>query len=247
MKLISLNIEGNKHFDRVLPFIEGENADVICIQEIFENDIERFLAFGYTSTFLPMTIKPVDGISQIQGIAMCTRIPQKNIQQYYYSNDFEEIPTFNKNDINNTVMHGVILSDFEFKGSTFTIGTTHFTWTPAGESPCLEQQTDLDSFLLKIKEYAPHVMCGDFNIPRNINSLYQKLIQNYSDAIPSHYTSSLDKNLHRLGITPDAIRLFETFMVDYVFTQKPYIPKDVRLAFGISDHAAVVATIERMN
>lgn len=247
MKLISLNIEGNIHFDRIIPFLENERPDVICVQEIFEADMERFTALGYTGTFLPMTQKDLNGTLSLLGIASFSRTEHTTTQSFYYSEPNKGIPIFNKNDIPNSVAYGVILADVSIDGQTFTIGTTHFTWTPNGENPGPEQQTYIKTFIAEMENKKPHVMCGDFNIPRHKSALYPKLIESYTDAVPAHYTSSLDKNIHRLGDSPDAARLFEEFMVDYVFTQSPYVASDVRLEFGISDHAAVVATIEKID
>lgn len=41
MKLISLNIEGDKHLDKIIKFLEKEKADVFCFSEIFEEDIKH--------------------------------------------------------------------------------------------------------------------------------------------------------------------------------------------------------------
>ena len=91
----------------------------------------------------------------------------------------------------------------------------------------------------------PHVFCGDFNIPRGHNVLYETLTTRYTDSVPATYASSLDKNIHRKGDDISRAHLFTSFMVDYVFTQKPYQAENVRLEFGISDHAAVVADVLR--
>lgn len=37
--------------------------------------------------------------------------------------------------------------------------------------------------------------------------------------------------------------IFEEYMVDYIFTQSPYWADNVKLKFGVSDHAAVIAEI----
>ena len=42
MKLISLNIEGDKHLDdKILPFFDKEKPDVLCLQEVFAKDIQK--------------------------------------------------------------------------------------------------------------------------------------------------------------------------------------------------------------
>ncbi len=73
--------------------------------------------------------------------------------------------------------------------------------------------------------------------------LYPRLVRDYRDEMPAGIRSSLDPGRHRLGSDPDKQDLFETFLVDYVLTRPPYRARDVRLAFGVSDHAAVMAEI----
>ena len=56
IKLITLNIEGDKHFNSVLPFLQEQNADVVCLQEVFELDLDLFIdALGGHITFTPLT------------------------------------------------------------------------------------------------------------------------------------------------------------------------------------------------
>ena len=38
MKLISLNIELNRRYKTVLPFLKREKPDIICLQEVLEED-----------------------------------------------------------------------------------------------------------------------------------------------------------------------------------------------------------------
>jgi endonuclease/exonuclease/phosphatase family metal-dependent hydrolase len=125
----------------------------------------------------------------------------------------------------------------------YSIGTTHFTWTPDGDKPGFGQRADMKVFMEIVKKLPSHIMCGDFNIPRHHNALYENLTEIYTDTIPEKYKSSLDKTLHRIGHLPEKQTLFNDYMVDYVFTQPPYKASDVHLEFKLSDHAAVVATI----
>ncbi len=39
MKLISINIEINRHYDTVLNFLKKEKPDVVCLQEVLEDDL----------------------------------------------------------------------------------------------------------------------------------------------------------------------------------------------------------------
>ena len=38
LKLVSTNIEGNRHLDKILPFLQKSKADVICLQEVYLPD-----------------------------------------------------------------------------------------------------------------------------------------------------------------------------------------------------------------
>lgn len=243
MKLISINIEQNKHFEHVIPFIERELPDVLCIQELFRSDFHRFTELGYTGTFLPMRFLITNGAQEEMGIALFSRIKTKNIHTFYYSGDDGKALPFVSENLPNSGKRGVIFADVLENNQVFKVGTTHFTWTPDALRPCQKQSKDLESFLSRIATTDPHIICGDFNIPRNVNSLYDSLKKTYTDTIPLQYKTSLDKVLHRCGPQAEKSHLFEKYMVDYVFTQPPYVATDVRLAFGLSDHAALVATI----
>jgi exonuclease III len=247
MKLISLNIERNKHLERVLPFLKKEDADIVCLQEIYESNLPLFEVLGYTSSFLPMTLMEVSSTDEKMGVAiLCRNTKQQQVTSFYYSKEFTEIPKYIQSGTDSSIMHGALFAECSIDGKTFLVGTTHFTWTPIGDRPSDRQKAHMGTFLDKIKTIKQHLMCGDFNIPRLKNPLYEKLILNYTDSIPLSFTSSLDKNLHKAGDVPEAAELFESYMVDYVFTQSPYVASDVRLEFGVSDHAAVVATIEKI-
>ena len=102
----------------------------------------------------------------------------------------------------------------------------------------------LDAFLSYIETLDAHVMCGDFNIPRlsSIHSM-KSLLNTIPIQFPFHMRRASTQHFIAMVESPDKRQMFESFMVDYVFTQPPYTAHGVRLEFGISDHAAVVATI----
>jgi len=55
LKLVSLNIEGSKHLDLVLSFLEREAPDVVCVQELFESDAPLFESrLGMEHAFAPI-------------------------------------------------------------------------------------------------------------------------------------------------------------------------------------------------
>jgi|GEM_PF-5115909 hypothetical protein len=36
IRFVSLNIERSKHLDLVIPFLQAQNADVVCLQELMD-------------------------------------------------------------------------------------------------------------------------------------------------------------------------------------------------------------------
>ena len=74
-----------------------------------------------------------------------------------------------------------------------------------------------------------------------------RLSARYEDAIPNSYVTSLDSTFHRGYQNPVEVKNVARFMVDYLFLSKKYAASGVRLQFGLSDHAAIVASIDVRN
>jgi len=238
MKLISLNLEGKRHFNTAFPFLKKESADVLCLMEA-PRDLEPWLAAqGYFVTFAPMAIKDQDDLQFETGVLFASKHKHSS-ETFYYHQPTTDIVHYDKNNKRNTISHPVIFASID----GFHIATTHFTWNPFGETADQYQTTDLKSLLQYLRTKPAHLLCGDFNIPRKYNSLYQEICTHYTDTIPAFYESSLDAKYHRARNNPQLQKLFRDFMVDYLFTQHPHKASDVRLQFGISDHAAIVAIV----
>ncbi len=240
MKLISLNVEGITHLDKVLPFLETERADVLCLQEAPEQLAVPLSKLGYQTTFAPMDIRQSGQEAFTEGILLASRLPSSARSEYYHR-PTEAIVPIDVTNVPGTVARAVIIASV----GDYTIATTHFTWSPRGEIASPEQQANMAALLETLAPLPPHILCGDFNIPRQHNPLYTNLTEHYTDTIPAQYKSSLDASLHRHGKNPELKFLFDSFMVDYLFTKGPYSAKNVTLRFGISDHAAVIAHLTK--
>lgn len=248
MKLVSLNIEGNKHLARVLPFIEREKPDVLCLMEVQEPDVRRFSELGYETFFKPMMVRTVSEKPVKEGLLYCTKkeaVAVESRRTYYLVDESGAIQDYDESLEYLGVNSVCIVGDVTFEGNTYTLGTVHFTWTPHGSSPSPMQYRSMDRLLGALAGEKPHVMCGDFNIPRGKSPLYETLTDRYTDAIPRSYASSLDPTLHKLAGRKDREEVITSFMVDYVFTQTPYRAEDVRLEFDLSDHAGIIATVRK--
>lgn len=242
MKLISLNLEGNRHLHTALPFLEAESADVVCLMEAARDIQPWLIERGYVITFAPMTVKEQDGQRFESGTVLASK-QEHTAEVFYYHLSADEITHYDKQNKRGTIAHPVLFTSI----GEFNVATTHFTWNPVGETADQHQTTDLTKLLAYLHTKPSHILCGDFNIPRNYNALYEEILKQYTDTIPASYNSSLDANHHRFGTNPDLQKLFNHFMVDYIFTQSPYIVSDVRLQFDVSDHAAVIAEVTRQN
>ncbi|MEZ4195323.1 MAG: endonuclease/exonuclease/phosphatase family protein [Candidatus Paceibacterota bacterium] len=240
-KLISLNVEGKKHYDLILPFISQEKPDVLALMEATRETESWLQNQGYQTTYAPITLKSDDGANYEIGLLFASQHLHTAVTHYYHYPNPEGMVLADRNNIYNTVANPVILAKVKELG--INVATTHFTWSPQGEVADLNQTTSLKALLTFLKNQSPHILCGDFNIPRFQNSLYDELTKYYTDTIPKDYASSLDRERHRLGNIPTHNNLFKSFMVDYLFTQPPYKASNVRLQFGVSDHAAVLADI----
>lgn len=244
MKLISLNIEGGRNEELSLPFIEKEDADVVCLMEAPEFWCEKLEVLGYHTTFAPMqlrnnSVRP----AFVEGIILASKNPYQSTTEYYHGSETSITQELHR--AADTVSRPVIIAEIEHESQTYTVATTHMSVTLDG-TPNEHQRDCVAKLLTTMEQHEPHIICGDFNMPRGVNDLYEEVTKRYTDAIPAHYTSSLDRNIHRMGNDPGLnAPIFDTFMVDYIFTQTPYTAKDVRLEFNLSDHAGVVATIDK--
>ncbi len=239
MKLVSLNIEGNTHLSNVRSFLQTQQADVVCLMEAPENFSYWLKSVGYTVTFAPTTMRTDTSGTFTEGVMLASK--QKHTAQCrYYHQPQPSIVHLDTTNPHHTVARAVIIAHV----ASCTIATTHFTWTPNGYKPDTEQTTTLETLFNILAPITPHYLVGDFNIPRYHNPLYEKLTTLYVDTIPPSYGSSLDKSLHRLGNSTDTEFLFTDFMVDYLLASPSLAVRDVELVFGISDHAAITATLE---
>ena len=243
MRLVSLNIEANLHYDTVLPFLKESKADVICLQEVLEEDFEYLKnELGGEGKFTPwgFSHSPRERYKDFYGKTYGVAIFSKEIVDsghIFYWGEEEYIKT----PIDKFVENIETLRSYSFtwvdieaeNGNIYKVVTTHFPVTKEGESSP-HQLEILPSFFKNLNSLGDFVLCGDFNAPRG-NKTFSEIAARYKDVIPKEYETSIDQNLHRnKGIM---------FMVDGLFLTPKYTAENVVLVDGVSDHMAVVATI----
>ncbi len=248
-KLVTVNIEGDKHLERVRPFLAEENPDIVCLQEAFRDDVQDLLGSEFQIEFLPMCLKErMDGSLSQWGVAVATRAPAHSVIREYYHQPTTALVPYDGITIHtkrNTIWQGVVGVVVADGAETLTVFSTHFTWTPDGASNEY-QASDMKGLLSFLETQPPHVLCGDFNIPRKQNELYPILASHYSDHVPQEYETSMYLPLHRTKDDPIEGPRVASFMVDYILsTPGAYSIPPAVMQCNMSDHCALIATIEK--
>lgn len=251
MKLISINIEFNKHTRTVLDFLKRETADVICIQELLEEEFNFykkelslegvFQPFNYVCHHIDSKLT-YDTTSELKGKRYGVAILTKNIIKsgcvFYEGEEKNILKPFDEYIFDEKLQNNKALIWVDTKIDdkvTFRFITTQLPVTLEGEVTNY-QLAIINSMLSHLEELGEFVLCGDMNAPRGCKS-FALIAEKYKDNIPLKYKTSIDQNLHRVkGIQ---------FMVDGLFTTNAYKTSNVRLQDGISDHMAVIAEISK--
>lgn len=237
LKLITLNIEGDKHLGDVENFLSEQKADIVCLQEVFAADVARLeVAAAGRATFAPMQVVDVENQYNIAprgewGLAMITPHDHLPVMSYYYRGRPDVLPSFSDPLSANRMLQATAI---DFGKEKFTIAHTHFTWSAQGKASD-EQKQDL----IKLKEilngFEDLILCGDFNAPRG-EDIYLSLSAPYQDALPPEVTTTIDSDRHYAG----ALEL----VVDHVFYTPLYQLRNIQVHSGVSDHMAIVAEFE---
>lgn len=249
LKLVSINIEKSNHLGRVFSFVGKEKPDVLCLQELAEEDVDRFREIFSHVHFVPQTKeRERDGRLVVQGIAIASNLDGEYITEYYEGNS-EIVPESDASDSTTFVNKNQVLIGFatEREGERYMVWTTHFTWSQRG-LPTEAQRDHMRRMLAILRNTPGFALCGDFNAPRG-GEIFSMLTNVLKDEIPPHYVWSLDLALHRAGkglLQQHAHGAgLDGFMVDGLFTTPEYRAENVTLVPGVSDHMAVVATIHK--
>lgn len=238
VKLISLNIEGHKHIDRVCEFLKSQDADVICLQEVFQVDLTILeKATGMRAYFAPNAT--VEGPNKADfpplgpwGVVWMSRLPHEPVEvAYYHGQGTAPVMNFRPNDADRALIWSVV----EKNGRRYRIGTTHFTWTPDGQIND-DQRRDFEVLSEMIRDFNSLVFCGDFNAPRG-REMFSKFEELLIDHLPEDIPSTLDPELHKKkpGLS---------LVVDTIFSTDHYHVSQVRTISGVSDHLAVTGVVE---
>jgi|SRR3989344_634456 len=243
MKLISLNIECNRHDDVALSFLKRENADVVCIQEFLEDKFEFYKnELGLEGVFQVTNYADILIYKELaekrEGLAIFAKNIIESESMFYAGKEENALISFDKHleylhSDNFRANHTLLCASVQDDGKIFKFITTQLPVTIEGAVTSYQLEV-IDNLLLKLDNLGEFVLCGDFNAPRGYES-FSRFSEKYKDNIPAEYKTSIDQNLHRVkGIQ---------FMVDSLFTTPTYKASNVKLVDGVSDHMAIVSDI----
>ncbi len=244
MKLISCNIEGERHLEaRLLPFFKQQKVDVLALQEVFECDLEAIKAasglkncvfYPQAKVTLPNIHLPARGL---WGVAIFADEILKSEAKLYVKHG-PQIPEFFADQNPNSMNRILLTAQVAIGGKLFELATTHFTWS-GGPVVSDEQRLHFQALQKALQQLPKIIFCGDLNTPRGFE-LWTELAKQYTDNIPSEIETTVDKNLHKSGLD---IRL----VIDALFTTSHYLVKNVAVVPNTSDHMAVLAEIDLRN
>lgn len=238
LKLLTLNIEHDRHLDAVTQAIAMHSPDIVCLQEVFEKDCVKLAAAGGYQVKHAISMLMPEGREgntspRSWGVAVLTRVPVQNQTVVYYADD-PRIRIFKQP---NDARRLVVMTELRHEGRSYKIGTTHFTWSMDGETN-EEQRADFARLKQVLLPYPDYVLCGDFNAPRG-GELFAKFTDELGlvDHLPLHVTTTIDPKHHYAG----ALEL----AVDTIFSTREYQVTEVQVLEGISDHKGILARVER--
>lgn len=243
IRVLSLNCEGKRHMAaRILPFIAQHRPDVLALQEFNQSDLPKLETLGYNwHRFMPMMLEN-DGE---QGIALLARMqPDNDATHEYYLQKLKTIGAprritmpdgYHLTD-HTSLQYGMLVSSF----AGVRVATTHLMVTHQGKAHPV--QTEMAKHIIvslksAIKHHRNMVLCGDLNAPRE-GETWGMFAEVFTDNIPAEAVTTLDRTLHLSGMKST----FNDFVVDGVFSHGYVYVGDVKLHFGLSDHAGILFT-----
>lgn len=243
IKLISINIEGNKHLtDRVLPFLLAEKPEVVTLQEVFLSDVETIKSqLKMEGVFVPMADVNYENehlpAKGWWGILHLSKLPVTKLSYEYYYGQEGQIPQFFANQDPNSMNRVLVWQAVEKDDQEYWFATTHFTWSSGGQTTDLQRRT-YESLSRALDKLPGLVLTGDFNAPRG-GEIFTSLASRYKDNLPSDIATTIDNNLHKAKVEIELV-------VDGCFSSSEYLVEKVRVVDGVSDHMAVVAEVTKL-
>jgi endonuclease/exonuclease/phosphatase family metal-dependent hydrolase len=201
IKILSWNIWVDGHFDEITRFIKNSNADIICLQEVKDNDSERdtiglLEKLGYNYAFAS-TLQTWDGRKYKQGPAVFSKFTIKNSKTYMLSEENVRV---------------AVRADINVGDQTLHVFSTHLIHTHQKPSEIQEEQA---RNLIELIPNESSILAGDFNATPESEAI--KLLN--SVFVDTDKTSSPTWSVYKAGCELCSLNKI-TIRLDYIFTTK---------------------------
>jgi endonuclease/exonuclease/phosphatase family metal-dependent hydrolase len=234
LKMVSLNIELDKNFDCIIPFLKKHQPDVILLQEVLLKDtrfLEETLKMKSIATKLCRFLW--NGVEQTECQMILTHLPMTKSYSSYYRGDGENLPFIPEADDGTNMSRAITVAEIIKENKPYRVINTHFTWSSNGQ-PSEKQHEDLETLFQLLSPLPDFILSGDFNAPRG-TAIFDAIALRYKDNIPAHITTTIDKNLHRAGDLQ--------LVIDGLFSTPKYHVDSIELFDNLSDHFGVLAEV----
>ena len=226
LKILSWNIWVDGYFDQISDFLKKENADIIGLQEVKDDDPKRDIikhldGLGYQHAFAPFE-KKWDGKIYRDGPAIFSKYPIHETKTYVLSKTDSRV---------------VLRADIQVKDRLLHVFSTHLIHTHQRESKVQNEQV---KNLVKVLPIDHTIVMGDFNATPDSQTI--KIMKEFlldSNPSPTPTWSVYPKGCPTCNPQEINIRL------DYIFTSKDIIVKSFEVGNSKgSDHLPITAVVE---
>lgn len=241
VSVLTLNCEGHKHLDVILPFLKQNHFEIVCLQEVYQADLSAFeTAIGGQAHFVPLVKVnqknrwDMDPLG-VWGVATFSVLPVQAVSHNYYVGQEGEIPTMVDGDPT-SFSRAVLWIEVTKDDQVYTFAQTHFSWSSEGK-PTETQRRDFQQMKCILDQVPEFILCGDFNSPRG-TEIHQQLSRLYTDDVPATVTTTIDPHLHRQKNLE--------LVVDGIFSTPAYLVSQVEQHCDLSDHCGLSATVKKV-
>lgn len=175
MKLLQLNIWFGKVLKQTLAFIEREQPDILCLQEVYSSkapilqpdmmfdSLEQIQKLtGYQNTFFSPTFTTVyTGVEASFGNAVVSRYPLSNANSFFTNGEYNPNATNENVEINTRVLQTCWIS---IDGKSFSLANYHGHSypSPIGNEVTIEKMKIVKSKIEQLPK--PIILSGDLNV-----------------------------------------------------------------------------------
>lgn len=226
VSILSWNIWVDGYFEEIARFIKGSKADIICLQEVKDNDPERDVIgylenLGYSYAFAS-TLQTWDGEKYKHGPVVFSKYAIRNSRVYMLSEKNTRV---------------AVRADIKIGSKILHVFNTHLIHTHQKPSKIQEEQT---RNLIELLPNKGTILAGDFNATPESESI--RLLKGV--LVDSDKTSSPTWSVYKAGCELCNLDKITT-RLDYIFTTKDIKSSSFEVGQSRgSDHLPISAIVE---